>query len=110
MPIGSSSVTRTILSGAAVSDKLDMRGVKVLAVYVPTLTSGTVKLQGSYDGATWADLKDTAGTTLEFGTSTGGFWMDADYVARFLSIPFLRLATGGNQGADRVFRITTARE
>ena len=109
MPVGSSSFIRTIANAGTQSPRIDMVGQRLVAIYVPTIDSGTVRLQGSHDGSTWADLKDTVPATLQFAASTGDFWMDADYLARFAGIPFLRIVTGAVQTAARDFRVTVAR-
>lgn len=107
MPMGTTALTRTIPITGTSTPKIDMRGKRLLAIYAPTLDSAKIRLQGSYDnGANWADLKDTTPAVLEFVASTGGFWLDADYLCRFLGIPDLRITVSAAQNtAARDFTV-----
>jgi len=110
MPKGTSQVGRTVASGDTTTAAIDMRGSSLVAIYVPTLDSGTVTIQGSKDAtaANFAPLKDTSAATIQVAASTGGFWIDADYLARFMGIPWLRIVCGTAQTSAREFVVVTA--
>lgn len=112
MPQTPRAATVTIANGASESAAIRLAGATVFSIFLPTLTSGTCRLQGSYDGTNWFDMKDaaTSPATLEYGTNTGNFVMDGDYTARFLGIPFVRVKTSVNQGADRTINYVICRE
>lgn len=112
MPIAPRLSTVKVTAASLNSAVLDCRGAKIMAVYVPTLgTATTVKIQGSADGSSFADLKDTTPSTVgSFGSSSGDFWMDAEVVCRFLGIRYLRFVLGGAQAADVTFTVVLSEE
>jgi hypothetical protein len=66
---------------------------------IGTFGGGTVKLQGSNNGANWVDLKDSYGTAIGL-TSAGG----VEFSTSFL---YLRpLVTGGSSDDVDVFIVT----
>jgi hypothetical protein len=95
---------RSIANGGAnACAAIDLRGTRSMALYVGTMTNSVkIRLQGSYDGTTWADMKDTSPAVVEFAASLGGFWMDGDYVARFLMFPWVRAIVSADPGGSGV--------
>lgn len=111
MPLTPQRVTRTVAAGANAGATLDVAGNKIIACAVPALGSAsTVRLQGSLDGETWLDLKDTTPTTLAFGSSSGTFLMDGDYCARFLGVPYVRPYLATTQAAAVSFTFVLSQE
>ena len=102
-----SAVPASTNAGATVN----LKGAKVFAVLVPSLgTASTVRLQGSLDGSTFKDLKDTTPTTLQFASSSGDFVMDGDYCARFLGVPYVRPYLGTTQASAVTFTFIVSQE
>lgn len=111
MPVSANVEIITIANGQANSGVINLQGSKILGIILPTLDSGTVKVQVSHDAAgTFVDVKDTTGASLAFPVGTGAFAMDADYLARFMGYPFAKIVTSVNQTALRTIQVIKARE
>jgi hypothetical protein len=96
-----------IASGGTTSTSVDMTGKTLLGIDVPTLDTGTFTIEGSMDGTTWRNVKDTSLATVgQWASGTGAFICDADTVARFVGIPFLRFVAA-SQTADRTITVAT---
>jgi hypothetical protein len=83
-----------------------------LAVFVPTIDSATITFHGcSTEGGTYAAVKDSTGTLIAVSASTGAFWLDGDFVARFKDIPWLKVVLGAAQtNGPRSITICRARD
>lgn len=100
------TIYATIVNAGTTSGAIDMRGKTLASIDVPTLTSATFTIEGSMDGSTWRNVKDTSGTVVgQWSASTGAFICDADTVARFVGIPYLRFVCGAAQGAERTITV-----
>jgi hypothetical protein len=59
-----------IADGAALSDAINIQGYDVVAIQQPEDTEGTAfTFQGSVDGLTFADVKDSTGTEVALAKS-----------------------------------------
>jgi len=92
-------LTGTIANGGTSTDEINLgKDFEYLQVILPTLTSGTVKLQVSDEaGGTFKDLGDGVTTA----TTTGG------YATTFKlgGYQFIKVVSSANQGAARTIKI-----
>ena len=102
-------LTATIPLSGSVSDDVDLRGGNIIAIAVPTITSGDLLIQGGFDttSASFVRLLQP-GTTplsgdLRFATGLGSrmvIWPDS-----FPSPSYVRLETAVPQAAARAFTV-----
>lgn len=80
--------------------------VRLLWVYVPTITSGTVNIQASPDSHIDSE-DDTPGTfavvstDILGGAGTGAAFANLDAATDVAGFRYFKIATSSNQGADR---------
>lgn len=84
--------TVTEADSAAAHECIEMQGVVGSVQVIGTFGGATVVLQGSNDGSTWWDLKDTGGTAISF-TAAGG----ADFSTAAL---YVRPSASGGSSQD----------
>lgn len=99
----------TINSGSSVSPDIDLRKGKLAAIFVPTITSGDMFVQGCFDttSANFVRIQRPPlianSGDLRFATGVGSLMLiwPSDYPTP----PYLRLETAVNQGANRTFTV-----
>jgi hypothetical protein len=102
--------TVTILSGASLSDALNIASRNFFAVIMPAAwTTANLTFQGSYDGTTYYNLYDEAGNEVTF-TAAASRYILISTPAKFLGLKKLKVRSGTsgsavNQGADRAIQI-----
>jgi len=104
----SGPVTVAIPNNGTESGAINLRGAHDFAIYLPVLTTGTVRLQVSPNGTTWYDVYDEDNALVEIASNSGGFAIDGDYLARFAMHNFVRVKTGATQLAAREITYTIA--
>lgn len=98
--------TLTVLSGATTSNAIEVRDDQIIGLIIPTITSGTVTIQGSGDGETFVSLwKEDWSAALASATTTGQICLILG-----MKYPFrwLRLLVA-SQGADRSITLCSKR-
>jgi hypothetical protein len=105
IPLATTTPAAGAISSVNYGAYWDVRGKRVTAVKVPAFGTATkFRLQGSFDGTTWKDLyAQSTGAVQEYVSSSGDFLVDADYIARFFGIPYLRPVISTAQAADIAF-------
>ncbi len=104
-------ITLTIPLSGSISDDGDLRGGKIQAISVPTITSGDLLVQGGFDTTSASFLRlinpglsnQTSGGDLRFATGPGSrmvVWPDS-----FQNPSFVRLETSVPQAAARAFTV-----
>jgi len=96
--------TATILSGASLSDAVQVGQAEVAGFVLPALTAAALSFQGSHDGATYGDVYDTSMAEVSLGSSTGSRAVQAPAALKGFS--FIKVRSGltaapVNQGANR---------
>lgn len=110
MPAGGGKLTCVISNGTKPSSAVDLNGFNVASVLLPTLDSGTLTIEGSYDGTNFFGMKDQTPTAVGvWAANTGGFFLSGDIVARFAAIRYLRFVSSVNQTADRTIQVYVSR-
>lgn len=102
-------VTATIANAAALSDAVEIEGMKPVLLDVPAWTAAVITFQVSHDGVTFRDLYDEDAAEVNCSTFS---------TARVLQLPaqlegaaFLKIRSGTtgtpvNQGAARTLKLT----
>ena len=111
MPVVPQTLSCAVAASTNAGATVAVNGNKIISCAVPALGSAsTVRLQGSLDGTTWLDLKDTTPTTLQFASNSGEFLMDGDYCARFLGVSYVRPYLGTTQSTAVTFTFVLSQE
>ena len=98
--------TFVIANGQTTSAAVAIKDPASIGLLVPTVTSGTLKVQVSADGANFFDLQDaSANVLLSYVTTTGGFALSSVDLSHVLGYGWLRVVSGASQGADRTFTL-----
>ncbi len=103
------SLTATIASGASLSDALDLTGLTVVGLQMPsTWTAAAITLESSADNATFDDVYDSEGNELSLTADASRFIPLAP--TAMVSYPYLKLRSGTsgtpvNQAATRVITV-----
>lgn len=100
----------TIPLSGTVSDIIDITGAKTVAIWVPTVTSGTLLLRGSFDqtSANFVPIFNQNATPIasrwwvEAGPGSMAVPLDVEYLTPF---PFIKLETSVAQAAVRSFAV-----
>lgn len=101
----------TILSGAALSETLQLDGRALVGIFMPAAwTAASLTFQASLDGTTWANyyirVDNTTLSELTITTPAASVFVAVDPTL-FAGVTYLRIRSGTsgtpvNQGADRV--------
>lgn len=117
MPIAPQTVNATIASGGTTSNIISLKGQKIVSVYVPTMTAGTLTIEACYDpdASDATDLCkgviDTNGNAVgQWASGTFDKYLDGDTLARFMGINGIRFVAGAAQGAARTIKVVVAQE
>jgi hypothetical protein len=101
--------TVTIAAGNSLSNGVDLDGVNLVAIVMPTAWDGTsITFQASHNGTDWFNLHDAAGNAITV-TVAASRYIQLDW-QRFLGIRYLRIRSGTaasptNQTATRTLRL-----
>lgn len=96
----------TILSGATVSDAIDLIGRGCLVIYLPaTFTGATITFQGSYDNVTFLALYNTSNTQMSMTVTQNRAYVLSP--EDLVGIRYLKLVSGSAEGADRTITLVT---
>lgn len=102
--------TATIANGASLSDIVHLQQRRLFGIQMPAAwTAANLTFQGSYDGTTYNDLYDDAGTEVSVTAAASRFIIMVT-PAKFLGIQRLKIRSGTtgvavNQGAERLIRV-----
>lgn len=98
----------TIASSTTISSSVDLLSTAMLAFIAPAAwTASTLKIQGSTDNSTWADIFDEYGSAV---SSLSALTAGAAYsvnVAYLLPYRYIRFVAGTEQAANRTFTVIT---
>jgi hypothetical protein len=100
-------VTATITSGQTVSAVVDLGAAKVYGLICPAALTGTsLSIQGaSTSGGTYTTLKNMAAAAVTFPfVANQAYYVDSAITAGF---EFIKIASSGAEGADRVVTLLT---
>jgi len=87
------------------SELVDLRGAAVLGLFLPTIVTGNVTFEATYDpSVTPVGVKAKDGTPLTISAGTGGFAVSADDLAPLAGYRYARVVTAGTQTSDVIFR------
>ncbi len=107
--VGARILTVTIANGASLSDAAAPGNGKVVGIQLPTFTSASLTFQGSFDGVTFANLRNADGTTeTSVGATVGDLTILAP--AALEACAFIKVRSGTaaapvNQGAARTIQL-----
>ena len=88
----------TIANNGTSTGAINLRAnCNFVSVVVPTLDSGTVKLQVSLEGTTYQDL----GSSITTGTTTGGFTT----TFKLGGFQFIKVVSSASQSAARTIKV-----
>ena len=109
MPLVQENLTRTVASSGTATAAFQNHSLG-LGVFIPTIDSATITFHGcATEDGTYAAVKDSTATLIAVSASTGNFWLDGDFIARFKYIPWMKVVLGAAQtGGART--ITICRE
>lgn len=99
----------TIAGGSSLSGAVDLNGLSLVAILMPTAWDGTsITFQASVNGTDWFNLHDAAGNAITV-TVAASRYIQLDW-QRFLGIRYLRIRSGTasspvNQTATRTLRL-----
>lgn len=103
------TVSITIANGDTTSGFVAIGNPTELGLYVPLLTSSTMKVQVARDtaGTGASDVYDGTGTqTLVYAAGTGSFAIGSNHMGACLGYSHIGIVCGTAQGAQRVFRLS----
>lgn len=109
MPIFNKSKAATIASGASLSGAINPGPCAAFALQMPaTWTAANLTFQASFDGVTFGDLYDEAGTEIVVTASASRFIILEP--ARWLGVRYFKIRSGTSaapvsQGAARTIRV-----
>lgn len=109
VPIRNDQATVTILSGAALSDALNLQGRNITGILLPAgWTAAGITMSVSLDGTTYADLYDAAG---EYALTAAASVFIGLNIAQLMGFNYVKLRSGTsatpvNQAADRSIVLT----
>ncbi len=101
----------TISSGSNMSAGVDLDGLTLVAIVMPSAWDGTtITFQASTNGTDWYNLHDAAGNAVVL-TVAPSRYVQLDW-QRFLGIRYIRIRSGTvttpvNQTANRILRLVT---
>ena len=114
MPNGLQTKTKTMTVAASgtTSSAVEVEDDLLYGIDVPTLTSGTLKFQGSVDeGATYRDIYDEFGNIcLSFATGTGAFHIGASACRHLAGCSHIQAVCGAAQGSARAITLYMRRQ
>lgn len=104
--------TATIANGESLSTVVHLGQRRMFGLQLPTITSAVLTFSVSYDGETYVDLYDDAGTEVSLTVSTGARFVVFSTPAKFLGVQRLKIRSGTsgtpvNQGAERLIRVVS---
>lgn len=107
--IGVTPKTVTILSGASLSDALDLLGLVPLGIQMGAAwTPAALTFQGSYDGVTYANVYDNTGTEVSVTVAASRYVTLPPTLLPGVRYIKVRSGTAGTpvaQAADRALRL-----
>lgn len=87
---------------------VDLGGAAVVGLFLPTIVTGDVTFEATYDpSVTPVTVKAKDGTSLTVTAGTGGFAVSAEDLAPLAGYRWVRVVTAGTQNADVTFRFST---
>lgn len=93
-----------ILSGAAESSVIDMRGVEYGSFAIPSaFTGATVSFKASFDGTNFVAAYDTANALISITVNTSRAY---PIPLTLIGHPFLTILSASNEGADRTILVS----
>lgn len=95
--------TVTILSGATVSNSIDLGEMAVVGMQNATLTSTAMTFQASSDNSTFVVVKNTAGSSYSVTVASDTYTVIPP--ADLAGIRWLKVVAGSAEGADRVIKL-----
>jgi len=104
-------VSATISSGGNLSGAIDLNGLSLVAIIMPSAFDGTtLTFQASHNGTNWFELHDAAGNAITV-TVGANRYIQLDW-QRFLGIRYIRIRSGTasspvNQTAARTLHLVT---
>jgi hypothetical protein len=102
--------TATIANGASLSDAVNIAHADLFAIEMPAAwTAASMTFQGSYDGSTYSDLYDDAGTEIAFTVDASRYVLIRT-PAQFFGLKKLKVRSGAsasavNQGGARTINL-----
>lgn len=114
MPQANTAIgTATILSGASLSNSVDLRSRRLLGLVAPAgWTAAAMTFQGSVDGATYADVYDEANAEVLIAAIGANriFMFSEALRSKLDGLALIKFRSGTAaapvpQGADRVFTV-----
>lgn len=109
VPNRNETATATILSGASLSDAIDLSGRNLTGILLPaTWTTADLTFSVSLDGTTYADLHDAAGEYVAVAAASVFIGLN---IAALMGFRYLKVRSGTsgtpvNQAADRSIVLT----
>lgn len=101
------NATFLVANGQTTSSGIEMGDWGIMGLIVPTITSGTLKIQVSQDNSNFFDLYDSSGTqALSWSASTGARAFASNDLEAMRGYKYFRVVLGASQGADRTFTYT----
>lgn len=98
--VSRSTRTVTILNGGTVSSGIDLSEMVLVGMQLPTVTGVSFTFQGSHDGVTYGPVKKIDGTAYTVAAVTSDLVVIPP--ADLSGIRFLKVVSGGAEGAERV--------
>ncbi len=96
-------VIATILSGATVSNAVDLGEMAIVGMQNTTLTSTAFTFQASADGVTYVAVKNTAGSSYSVTVASDTYTVIPP--ADLAGIRWLKVVAGTSEGADRTIKL-----
>lgn len=101
-------IVAVIPNGTKPTGAIDIRGVKPLKLVIPAaFTSTALNFNGSTDGVNWQPLYDASNALIALTVAQGRDYPLDGY--NFYGWPFLQIAGGTNEAADRSLTILAGR-
>ena len=104
------TLTATIPLSGTVSDNIDLRGGRIVAISVPVITSGDLFLQGAFDSTSASFVRIQASvfdspTSGDLRLATGPGSLMCLWPSTFPSPSYMRLESAVPQAAARAFSV-----
>lgn len=99
-----------VITAGSASGGIQLDDFPINGLIVPTLSSTTVELRGSYDGTTYYPVYDTTGTQmLKWTANLGDRIFASRDLADLVGYKYLGVVLGSTQGSDKTFRLLIKR-
>jgi len=96
----------SIASGQTASGALDLQGLALTAIQMPSAFTGTsITFQGSFDGATYQDIYNTANTQYSITVAASRTY--AINPSDFAGFRYIKIVSGSSEGAARTIVVSS---